>query len=245
MVFYFSGTGNSKWVAKYLAQLINDEAFDIIDLKQLPNIYNEKQIGFVFPIYAWGIPEPMALFAKKLMKNKAFVFGVCTCGEDAGLAMKHFSKIYPLDSSYSIVMPNNYVIGYDIEDEQTIKNKLTNAKIKLQSISNEIKEQRKTYNVQEGSHARIKSSLVNFGFNKVARNTKSFYTTDACSGCSVCVNNCPKSSISLKNGKPVWEGQCYMCMRCINECPQQAIQYGKYTENRKRYSIKKYLEEDK
>ena len=32
-----------------------------------------------------------------------------------------------------------------------------------------------------------------------------------------------------------------MCLRCINECPEVAIQYGKATRTRSRYSIERYL----
>ena len=70
MIFYFSGTGNSEWVAKQIAQKINDEFCNISKLDKIPEIDNEKQIGFVFPIYAWGVPEPMNLFAKRLKKRK-------------------------------------------------------------------------------------------------------------------------------------------------------------------------------
>ena len=115
MIFYFSGTGNSRWVAKQLACLLGDQTCDITALTEIPDIKKEKQIGFVFPIYAWGAPEPMEAFAMKLPKTGAFSFGVCTCGEEAGMAMKQFSKCYPLDSSYSLVMPNNYIVGTDTE----------------------------------------------------------------------------------------------------------------------------------
>ena len=107
MIFYFSGTGNSRWVANEIAKKINDKTFDISKLNKRIDIDNEKQIGFVFPIYAWGIPEPMAIFIKKLKPSKTFTFGICTCGADAGIALKKFSKIYHLDSSYSIIMPSN------------------------------------------------------------------------------------------------------------------------------------------
>ncbi|HIW93407.1 MAG TPA: hypothetical protein H9868_02585 [Candidatus Flavonifractor merdipullorum] len=30
-------------------------------------------------------------------------------------------------------------------------------------------------------------------------------------------------------------------LRCINECPRQAIQYGKATAGRRRYTIRAYL----
>lgn len=50
MIFYFSGTGNSAWAARQLARLTGDEAYDITNLNQLPDMENAKQIGFVFPV---------------------------------------------------------------------------------------------------------------------------------------------------------------------------------------------------
>ena len=47
MIFYFSGTGNSKWVANEIAKKINDNVYDISKLTDIPKIDNEKQIGFV------------------------------------------------------------------------------------------------------------------------------------------------------------------------------------------------------
>ena len=124
MIFYFSATGNSEWVAKMLAHLTGDQVYDISSKTARPDIRDQKQVGFVFPVYAWGVPEPMENFVKSLPKGKAFAFGVCTCGSEAGMAMKHFSKTYPLNSSYSLVMPNNYIVGSDTDSEQTIRAKL-------------------------------------------------------------------------------------------------------------------------
>ena len=76
MIFYFSGTGNSAWVARQLAKRTGDVACDITTLKEPPNLDSDRQLGFVFPIYAWGAPEIMAEFAKKLPKTQAFTSGV-------------------------------------------------------------------------------------------------------------------------------------------------------------------------
>ena len=47
---------------------------------------------------------------------------------------------------------------------------------------------------------------------------------------------------ALENGNPVWKKRnCYMCLRCINCCPTEAIEYGKNTASRKRYSINKFV----
>lgn len=241
MIFYFTGTGNSAWAARQLAHLTGDRTCDMTTPSEVPDVEGETQIGFVFPVYAWGVPEAVAAFAKKLKKARAFAFGVCTCGSDAGLTMKRFSKCYPLDSGYSLVMPNNYIIGSDTDDKEEILRKITAAWEELQRMSREILQRERVYRVHEGSLASIKSGVVNFGFNKFARSAKPFLATDDCNGCGLCARNCPAAAISLRDGKPVWKAQCYQCMRCINACPRQAIQYGKATVGRRRYTIRDYL----
>ena len=242
MIFYFSGTGNSKWVAERIAEKINDTVYDIAKKEKIPKIEKEKQIGLVFPIYAWGIPEPMVSFAKKLKKLEIFTFAICTCGADAGIALKKLSKIYPLDSSYSIVMPSNYIIGEDLEEEQIILKKIELAKREIEKISNEIIMRRKVYCVNEGKFPILKSNVINIGFNKFARTTTPFYADkEKCNSCGLCEKICPASTIKLVNGNPIWNEKCYQCLKCINYCPQNAIQYGKETEKRGRYNIEKYL----
>ena len=55
MIYYFSGTGNSQWVAEQLALQTGDVASDLIKTKGDLNCAG-LTIGLVFPIYAWGIP---------------------------------------------------------------------------------------------------------------------------------------------------------------------------------------------
>ncbi len=241
MIFYFSGTDNSQWVAQQVAAKIEDTAQNISKLTVPPNICEEQYLGFVFPIYAWGVPEPMLAFVKSLQKSDAFTFGICTCGADAGIALKKFAKHYPLDSSYSVIMPSNYIVGSDIEDENIILSKLTKAKEEIQIIAAEITTKKKVYRVDEGSMAAIKTNLAHWGFNRFARTTKPFRVNDCCNGCGLCAKNCPAETIHLIDGKPTWNDKCYQCLRCINQCPQAAIQYGKATETRGRYTIQKYL----
>lgn len=244
MIFYFSGTGNSAWTARQLARLTGDDAYDITTLKELPSLDGSRQIGFVFPVYAWGAPEIMAEFAKKLPKPQVFTFGLCTCGADAGLAMKEFSKLYPLSSSYSLAMPNNYIIGSDTDDEDKIRQKIAAARGELERMAREIQAQERVYRVHEGGLAGVKSHFANFGFNKFARSAKPFFAESSCNGCGLCQSSCPAHAITLRANKPVWAAQCYQCMGCINACPQQAIQYGKATAGRRRYTIRRYLPQD-
>lgn len=240
MIFYFSGTGNSQWVAGQIAALTGDEARDVTKISTPPDLTGEKQVGFVFPIYAWGVPEPMMNFVKTLKQTDAFSFAVCTCGEEAGLAMKKLGKCYPLRSCYSVVMPNNYVIGSDVDDFAAASRKIKKAKQALVTMARQIRERQPVYEVTEGSLPGLKSGVVNFGFNRFARRTDSFFVTDDCISCGLCEQNCPAHTITLQSGRPVWGKACYQCLRCINACPQKAIQYGEKTRHRGRYTFREW-----
>ena len=240
MIFYFSGTGNSRWAAQTLAERLGDTAKSILD-GMVPNLTGEARVGLVFPIYAWGVPEPMLDFVKILPKTDAFTFGLCTCGADAGQAMKKLSKIFPLDSSYSLAMPNNYVVGSELDAPEEVREKLAAARKSLETIAGEIGRRQRVYRVEEGKLPFLKSNLINKGFNGYARSTKPFAVTDRCVGCGQCAALCPAKTITMADGKPRWGDKCYQCMACINRCPQKAIEYGEGTKNRRRYCIEQYL----
>ena len=50
MIYYFSGTGNSRYVAKQLARTLNDQAIGLVGVEK---ISDDKIIIVVCPIYAW------------------------------------------------------------------------------------------------------------------------------------------------------------------------------------------------
>lgn len=241
MIFYFSGTGNSKWIAEQLAEKTDDTAVDITTLNMPPELKDEKYVGLVFPVYAWAVPEPVRNFARQLAPNVGFAYGVCTCGAEAGLAMKQLSKIYPLQSTYSVVMPSNYIVGEDIEPQQTIRQKLKEAKQAVEQIADEITRHEPVNRVAEGGMAFLRSTLAGNGFDRFARTTKPFFAEDSCTGCGLCARICPSKTIRLAEGKPVWGETCYQCLACIHHCPQRAIQYGEKTKERGRYTIENYL----
>ncbi len=245
MIFYFSGTGNSRRIALRLAGLTADKAVDIVSLTDIPDPKTERRIGLVFPVYAWGLPEPVEKFLERLPAADCYTFAAVTCGADAGHALKKAGKIRPLSAAWSVAMPNNYVIGSQLEEEETVLRKLRAADEQTEEIAREILEEKRVYRVHEGALPRLKSNLIHPAFNRFARRTAPFYATDACNGCGTCARNCPAKAIALEGGRPVWTRQnCFQCLRCLNACPQTAIQYGKATEKRRRYTAERYATPD-
>ena len=55
MIFYFSGTGNSRYVAKHIATLTNDTLVSITEKDIKPT--TDARIGLIFPVHAWSAPR--------------------------------------------------------------------------------------------------------------------------------------------------------------------------------------------
>lgn len=247
MIFYFSGTGNSEWVARRIAEGTGDNAVSIGDIIKNGNtnisLDNEKTVGVVFPVYAWGVPDPVIKFVKNLNTEKdAYRFAVCTCGDEAGLTLKRLNNIFPFDGGWSIIMPNNYIIMYDIDSPEQTKQKIDNAKLKIPKICEAILSKQKIWDFYKGSFPLIKSYVVNPLFNNYATSTKDFKTESSCTSCGLCERVCPLGNIALKDKKPIWGNNCTQCLACIHHCPVKAIQYGKHTTNKGRYTFGKVTE---
>ena len=68
MIFYFSGTGNSKWIANQLSKEQKEELVFIPDALNNGTfefcLREDEKIGFVFPVYSWAPPEIVRLSLK-------------------------------------------------------------------------------------------------------------------------------------------------------------------------------------
>lgn len=244
MIYYFSATGNSKHAAEIIAEKTGDIAVSIVDiLKGKAEI--EKSIqktGFVFPVYFWGLPEIIKRFASMPeVKNSLgdYVYCVITCGATTGTADKMLAKKLgrDLDYSFSLRMPDNYVVMYDPSPKEKAQKFLCHADKELETVCGDINSGAKK---RAGStDGEIKSIFVSKLYDAF-RNTKKFYATNKCISCGVCAKDCPDGAIEIKNGKPVWiKSKCQHCTACINCCPTEAIQYSKGTQSRRRYSYNK------
>ena len=62
MIGYFSGTGNSLYAAKKLAELTGDRALSLADIMSQPEHLPHRRFGIVFPVYFGDVPEPVRDF---------------------------------------------------------------------------------------------------------------------------------------------------------------------------------------
>jgi len=254
MIFYFTGTGNSSWVAKSTAEALSENAIaisdyingDTIDLPEF-TLTSGERIGFVFPVHSWGMPPIVRKFIKHLRINGyagQTVFGIFTCGDECGYTKEMFLKLirskgWACRHVYSIQMPNNYMLlpGFDVDGKELEKQKIENAKSLLPKIIQAIRDDTPIREYTKGSMTFLKSRIVYPLFCKYALNSRPFHTTTACTSCGICVKKCPTKNISIAD-KPAWGKHCTQCLSCINRCPSRAIEYGKSTQKKGRYYFK-------
>ena len=212
MIFYFSGTGNSKWIANQLSKEQKEELFFIPDaLKNGAlefSLQADEKIGFVFPIYSWGPPEIVLNFVRQLSLRgykRQYLFFVCSCGDDTGLTQQVLAK-----AGFSVTMPNNYVLlpGFDVDNKELEEKKLADAVSTVSKINASISKREELFLCHEGSMPFIKTRIINPLFNRFQMSPKHFYATDACIGCKRCEKSCPV---------------------------ENAVQYGKRTKDKGQY----------
>lgn len=241
MIFYFSGTGNSKWIAEQIGSRLDEKVVNIAgtSLDQTYNFSKEDRIGIVFPVYAWRAPVVVTEFVTRIKQNGAYTFAICTCAEEAGYTMDRLAKTIGLNSGYSIVMPNNYTLmkKSDVDEASRIKEKIETAKQEIEKICTSVKNKKDEFHITVGKNAGLKTNLIAFFFNRFSRKTDPFEVdTGACIGCGLCQMICPARAITLKDGHPVWtKKECHQCLGCLNRCPVRAINYGDVTKSKGRY----------
>lgn len=241
MIYYFSGTGNSEWVANRLGTILQDRVVNIANQEREKKNYIEagETVGFVFPIYAYSVPPIMMEFINQQhLPDDCFIYAVCTCEKEEGNALLQLSKQINLSSAHTVLMPNNYTILIKADNKEVVKKKLEVAKKQLDEIGADIKN-RKCNAIKGKFLGAIKTIVIAPIFHSLSKSSwKKFWVQDSCISCGICEKNCPKQCIKLKEGKPTWSEGCVQCLSCFHRCPKEAIQYGKHSQKAERYYMK-------
>ena len=247
MVFYYSGCGNSKFIAQSIAEAFDEKMVFIPEAQRNGDfeysLAEKEMIGFVFPIYSWRSPHLVDEFVEKLKLNgkPSYVWTAVTCGDNVGETEKLFRKelekigLY-LNAAFCFKMPNTYVnmIGMNVDKPEVAEEKIAKAKAKLPKVIDMIKDHAEYSDMIKGAFPRFKSNVIGSGFYKWASD-EPFFSTDECISCGMCVKVCPMQNITLENGRPVWHGNCNTCDACYHHCPKHAIRYGKATRGKGQY----------
>lgn len=244
MVFYFSATGNSRYVAKRLAQINKDSLYEIGGREEFDyHIKEGEPIGFVMPTYYWGVPKVVLDFVKAMhIEGSHYCYLVLTCGGSTSRAATIFKKAFEsrfapvncVQGFFSVKMPDTYTPMFDIPDAKRSVEIVKEADPVIETVAGYIG--RGAIGDYDQLHGKAILTTVCYPIYKIIT-TRLFHVGDTCVGCGLCEANCPSRAIKMVDGKPQWVlRQCSHCLRCLHRCPQFAIQFGKSTSKRGQYT---------
>lgn len=225
-IFYFSGTGNSLWLAKQLKERLSGEIRYIPDFDGDIKAYDKLII--VSPIYSFGLPIPVFDFIRSI-KTDAPLWIVLNYGGASGSAAKfayNHAKLSGLNikNVYTMKMPENFTSVFSTPLLVPYNNGLLKkAPKKIAKIIASIgKGEEKTFPPDKPE----KHKLYNENKSNWGKMGERYSVSDACKACGRCVEKCPAGNISLVDGKITFGDKCIVCLACYHRCPNNAVLYN-------------------
>ena len=245
-MFYFSATGNSKYIAELFCRNMGAICHSIEeDIDFAAFIRSEGVIGFCYPVFASRVPRLMREFALRHMESlkgkKLIVF--CTQMYFSGDGARAFIDLFPsgfVEVIYAehFLMPNNVCNLFltPLSSDDTIRKYLSRADTKMQAVCDAIAKgivRKRGFGL--GSRALGLTQGAFFPWiERWARGR--VWIDEDCNACLLCVSVCPVHNFECKGDHIEVKHKCMMCYRCINKCPQKAIAVSLRGKVKKQYA---------
>lgn len=250
IIYYFTGTGNSRRVADWAAEAWRARGAEVT-VQSIANNLSFPQhkkadiIGIVAPIYGFGLPQQMARFLKTLPDGTgkdAFVLVATGNAESIpwgqkglrippseGIALlqaRHLlrDRDYTIRCAVPVEMPTNWTVAVTPPGQVQQSALFEQAQA---AVARHIE-------VMAGHQIVIARpplvmvplfALTYWLFLHVGRRVlgKFFTAGPRCNRCGYCKNHCPVGAIGWVHNRPYWGWNCQQCFRCVNFCPRGAI----------------------
>ena len=228
MVFYFTATGNSLYVAKQL----DEEQFSIPqEMNKSNRHYRAERIGIVCPLFEFEIPSPVKDFIRESEFETDYFYLVDTYGmHHGGVAERSQAWLRSIDKAAdyvnTILMHDNALIVFDMDQQRSIEAE--------KQVDAHIAAIRSDIAVKKAMVQQAPADEIDFyrHFEEWSKQTGPMYAfplykvTDGCVGCGTCTRVCPRGCVRLEDRKPTWDyTHCINCMACIQACPAKAIRF--------------------
>lgn len=243
VIFQFSGTGNTWFVASHLQQAFQAQgaSCDVLSIEALTDahaaIESADIIGLGYPIYGSDFPEPVMTLIENLGRHqdkRAFVY--CTqmmySGDGAALGAKALRKKgFIVRQLAHVNMPNNITDYRIVRWVKPMKpDRLTRKVVrKTRRFASAILADKR---IRKGEtiFSLLLGLVQRIPFRRGREVSKGALIIDqTCIGCSLCVDLCPSGNLTMVDEHAKVADQCYLCYRCVNHCPVQAIHFAKRT----------------
>ena len=234
-IIYFSGTGNTKFVACNMKKELEDRNIyiDLINIEKdtvLPCNYKYIIIGG--PIYVDLYPDMLVDYIRKNLygyTGRCMLFSTQSSNVPSSAFQDVLDRASFLNIKYCqyIQMPNNF---YNFmfkktpkdEEKRRIKEAIN---LSSQALEEFLSGKEKIYHTNFLKVCFVRVVYKIFYPHMAKMLTKNIeIDLNKCIHCRICEIKCPRKSIYLSD-KVSFNDKCLLCQRCMNSCPKNAFLY--------------------
>ena len=192
MVLYFTGTGNSRYIAKRIAEALGDELLsmnDRIKAGDISPVTSDERLVIVTPTYAWRIPRIVRdWLAETDFPCGAQTWFVMTCGSEIGNAAKYNcalcrEKQLTYMGTAQIIMPENYIAMFNAPQAEEAQQIVAKAEPDIDRVISTIAANQAFPPPRNNLYDRFMSGPVNPIFYSFFVKANAFTASDACTSC--------------------------------------------------------------
>ena len=253
-IYTYSGTGNSRRVAAWLAEAARDAGSAVL-LRPMPLAQPDQELVsdadtlliLTLPTHGFAAPWPVLRFAVDLPRragHDAVVLAtrgglkigpVFTPGFEGSatlaLALVLALKGYRVRGLAGIDMPSNWTAFHPGLPPEAVEAIIQRARDRTARLSEML-----LVDGRGWPSKRLEWLLgvlclpISFMYITMGRFflAKLFFASERCTGCGLCAVHCPHQAIEMRGTpeglRPYWTLRCESCMRCMAYCPEQAVE---------------------
>ena len=234
LVFYFTATGNSL----YVARAFSAEPISIPQaLKEGKLEYEADEIGIVFPDYAASAPLMVREFVEKTRLNAPYIFSVITFGNFAANVAdwwNDFCHQKGVTCQYinTLLMVDNYLPVFDMNEQVKIDKHIPE---NLAQIVADIEGQRQFISHVDADE-RMQGWLKRLQDDHFPMEAERLLVlnAEACIACGTCAQVCPHGNFTMGDVAE-FNGACEYCLACVHACPQKSLTLHRERNPQARY----------
>ncbi len=232
-IIYFSGTGNTKFIAKNMKNKLQEYDYDcdLINIeKDKINIDDYESLIIGGPVYVDRYPEILLNYVENNLKNftgRCMLFTTQASNKDSTAFQHCINRMPNLNITYCtfFVMPNNFYNFMFKKSSKEEENQCFDKSLLIveESIKNFLDGRVKNYSRKKLTVKMI-DITYKFIFNYYVgfENKKITIDKQKCTSCKLCEKLCPVNCIKINDGVS-FNKNCLFCQRCINICPNNAF----------------------
>jgi len=244
LTIYFSGTGNTAFVAQNFSEKIGATCINIEDDADFAALFAaHDKIAVFYPVYGSRVPLIMRRFSNKYeayFAGKKVVI-IVTQMLFSGDGARVFTDLFPpghFDVIYAehLMMPNNvsnFVILPKTSDKR-VKKHFKRAENKINAICDNINKKvvklrgfsraSKLLGSVQGKAWQGANSNIEPSKRSMEHKAKSSVrVAKHCTTCGLCVKECPMNNLEINENSLLHKNNCTVCYRCVNLCPQRSV----------------------